>query len=80
MNEDKKAKYDYFNPSSSGKEQSAQELYAEIYSYIKSKTLKPGEWTALNKLLKQLKNTNLPRKVLRSISSKFYIIRNNYQR
>ena len=71
MNEDKKSKYDYFNPSASNKEQSAQELYASIYSYIKHTTLKPGDWIALDKLLKQLKGarTNLPRKVLRSMQN-----------
>ncbi len=82
MNEDKKSKYDYFNPSVSGKEQSAQELYASIYSYIKHTTLKPGDWIALDKLLKQLKGAknNLPRKVLRSIANKFENIKKPYQR
>ena len=80
MNEDKKSKYDYFNPNISGNERTAQDLYAEIYNYIKKTTLKPGDWVALNKLLKQLKNTNLPRKVLRSISTKFENICKSNQR
>ena len=82
MNEDKKSKYDFFNPSVSDKVQTAQELYAEIYGYIKKNTLKPGDWIALNKLLNQLKNKNsvLPRKVLRSIANKFENIIKSNQR
>ena len=82
MNEDKKAKNDFFNPLVSGKERTAQELYMEIYAYTKRTTLKSGDWTALNKLLGQLKNKDakLPRKVLRSIANKFETIRKNYQR
>ncbi len=82
MNEGKKARYEYFNPSVSANQQNAESLAAVISSFINKTTMKPADWIALQSLLKQLKksNNNMPRKVLRSIENKFNKIQQNYQR
>ena len=82
MNEQKKLRYEHFNPKVSESQQSAEELIALISSFIHNTKLKSGDWIALTVLLKQLKknNTNLPRKVLRSVQNKFQTIQQNYIR
>ena len=82
MNEQRKNKYEYFKPSISEQKVVAEDLLIQINSFIHKHQLKPGDWILLNKLIKQLNGakSNLPRKVLRSIQTKFDVIQSKYQR
>ena len=80
MNEQRKKKYDYFKPSVSEQKTTAEDLLAQLNSFIRKNKLKAGDWIILNKLIKQLNGakSNLPRKVLRSIVNKFNDIKRQY--
>ena len=82
MNEQRKNKYVYLNPSVSEQKETAEDLLTQINLFIHKHQLKPGDWTLLFKLIKQLNGgkSNLPRKVLRSIQTKFDSIQSRYQR
>lgn len=80
MNEHKKTRYEYFNPTVSEQKATAEDLLAQLNSFIRGHQLKAGDWIILNKLIKQLNGakSNLPRKVLRSIVNKFNDIKRQY--
>ena len=82
MNEQRKKKYDYFKPSVSEQKATAEDLLAQLNSFIRGYQLKAGDWILLNKLIKQLNGakSNFPRKVLRSIQIKFETLQQKYQR
>ena len=82
MNEERKNRYNYFNPSVSEQKETAEYLLAQIDSFMHKQQLKPGDWILLDKLIRQLNGakSNLPRKVLRSIQTKFDAIQSRYQR
>ena len=82
MNEQRKNKYNYFNPSVSEQKATAEDLLSQLNLFVRNRQLKPGDWILLNKLIKQLNGAkaNLPRKVLRSIQIKFDAIQSRYQR
>ena len=80
MDEQRKKKYDYFKPSVSEQKATAEDLLAQLNSFIRGHQLKAGDWIILDKLIKQLNGakSNLPRKVLRSIVNKFNDIKRQY--
>ena len=82
MNEERKNRYNYFNPSVSEQKETTEDLLAQIKLFIQKHQLKPGDWILLDKLIRQLNGakSNLPRKVLRSIQTKFDAIQSRYQR
>ena len=59
------------------------DLSMQVQSFInKHKTIKPGDWIVLNRLVKQLNKQKYSesRKVLRSMRNRFEAIQNKYQR
>ena len=82
MNEQKHSKYVYLNSVVSDSKRTAEELWAEISSFVHNNKLKVTDLILLNEMLKQLKkpNNNMSKKVLRSMDARFNKICNNYQR
>ena len=82
MNEARKNRYNHFNLSVSEQKETAEDLLAQIDSFMHKQQLKSGDWILLDKLIRQLNGakSNLPRKVLRSIQTKFDAIQSRYQR
>lgn len=82
MNEQKKSYHDFVNNVASEQKINANELVARIGCFISHNKMKPADWILLTKMIKQLNNPNFnaPRKVLRSMQTKFETIQNKYQR
>lgn len=60
----------------------ATNLSMQMMSFIRCCKLAPNDWMFVNKLIKQLNKQkgDVPRKVLRSVQSKFEKVQNKYQR
>lgn len=82
MNEHKKTRYEYFNPTVSEQKQNAEYLLAQITAFIRKNKINVSDWILLDNMIKQLgqRKANLPRKVLRGMQNKFEQIQNKYQR
>ena len=80
MNEQRKTRYEYFNPKEPDEKLDPEALYRKIYDFRANKALKYGDLGKLTGLLTQLKQKNLPRKVFRSVQTKFNLIQQSYQR
>lgn len=82
MNEQKKTRYEYFNPSAFEQKQAAEDLLVQITSFVRKNKINVSDWILLNNMIKQLgqSKANLPRKVLRGMQNKFDKIQNKYQR
>lgn len=60
----------------------ATDLSMQMLSFIRCYKLDSNDWMFVNKLIKQINKQkgDVPRKVLRSVQSKFEKIQNKYQR
>ena len=82
MNERKQNHREYYNPTQTKQNKSAEELLFEIKMFMTHVKLTPTDFFMLNKLIRQLnaqKNT-MPGKVIRGLETKFNKIKNQYQR
>ena len=82
MNEERKSYYNFIHNVASEQKINANELIAQIRYFLAHNKTKASDWILLNKIVKQLNNSNFnaSRKVLRSMQTKFETIQNKYQR
>ena len=82
MNEVKYKKNEYFNPTETKKKHSVEELVALAQMFVNNNTLKPADWLALSKIIKQLntQKANMSKKVLRALWERFEEIQKQYSK
>jgi len=81
MNEQKKMHNDYFHPTVSKQQQDIGELLNSIKIFMATSHTKPEDYVVLMSLIKRLNQhkNGFPRKVLRSMESKFEFIKSKYR-
>ena len=83
MNDRRQNYRSFYYPKEPKKQiQGAAELLVLITSFLSYTKLKPEDWVALNKMIRQLEahKNNISNKVLRALRNRFQNIQNQYQK
>ena len=72
----------YYPKEIKKQQQGAEELLALMMSFLSHSELKPSDWVAVNRMIKQLEahKNNINNKILKSFKNKFANIQKQYQR